>query len=230
MPRKESSRASVVDALPTSPFKLLMEHFNRACEAVHKLKHMIALYIEGDFNEAALVSVEISRLEHEADEIKRHLRTHIPRLILMPVSRQDILDILSSNERIADCAQDVAQILDMRQTKIPEDLRPQFEQFCGNVIESVDALRSMMVQLETVLESTFARIETEEVIEMGHHVHEHEYKADSANKALSKAIYQLEGEVSPLAVIHLMRFTDVLDKVADAAENAANKIVLIVSK
>ncbi len=223
-------RASVLDALPSSPFKILMEHFNRACRAVHKMKIMIELYLEGKYDEAASVSVEISRLEHEADDIKRHLRAHIPRLILMPVSRQDILDILSSNERIADSAQDVAQILDMRQTEIPKELRPQLERFCGNVIDCVDALRSMMEHIETVLESTFARIETEEVLEMGHHVHEHEYKADTANKELSKAIYQLEGKISPLAVIHMMRFTDVLDKVADSAENAANRIVLIVSK
>ena len=65
---------------------------------------------------------------------------------------------------------------------------------------------------------------------MGHHVHEHEYKADSVGKALSKAIYALEGSESSLAIFHLMKFADVLDKVADNAENAANKIILVVSK
>jgi predicted phosphate transport protein (TIGR00153 family) len=118
----------------------------------------------------------------------------------------------------------------MRQTKIPNELRPHFERFCGNVIDSVEALREMMDHLDDVLESTFARIDSEEVIAIGHHVHEHEYKADTANKELTKEIYQLEDKMSPLAIVHLMRFTDVLDGVADSAENAANKIVLIVSK
>jgi predicted phosphate transport protein (TIGR00153 family) len=230
MAKKKRSRASVVADLPNSPFKILMAHFDRVCKSVHKLKVMIDLYMEGKFTEASSVAVEISRLEHEADEIKRHLRATIPRMILMPVSKQDILDILSSNERIADSAQDVAQILDMRQTRIPDELCPQFEKFEGHVIDSVMALRKMMEHLETVIESTFARLETKEVIEMGHHVHEHEYKADSVGKALSKAIYGLEGSHSSLAIFHMMRFADVLDKVADNAENAANKVILVVSK
>jgi len=61
-------------------------------------------------------------------------------------------------------------------------------------------------------------------------VHEHEYKADSVNKELSRAIYALEGKESPMALVHMMRFTDVLDSVADNAENAALRMVLVVSK
>ena len=230
MPSRKRSKKSIVDKLPHSPFKILMAHFDRVCKSVHKLKDMLDLYMDGKFVEAAKVSVEISRLEHEADEIKRHLRAKVPRMILMPISKQDILDILTSNERIADSAQDVAQILDMRETVFPAEIHPLLIQFIGHVMDSVEALRDIMHHLETVLESTFARIETQEVIEMGHHVHEHEYKADSTNKQLSKAIYRLEGKVSSLAIVHMMRFTDVLDQVADNAENAALKIVIVVSK
>ena len=230
MPPRERSRTSIVDTLPQSPFKILMAHFDRSCRSVHKLNEMIELYLKGDFTEAASLSVEVSRLEHEADEIKRHLRATVPRMILMPISRQDILDILASNERIADSAQDVAQILDMRETVFPKAIHPMLKRFIRHVMDSVEALRDMMKHLEKVLARTFARIETQEVIALGHHVHEHEYKADSTNKQLSKAIYALEGKENPLAIFHMMRFTDVLDSVADNAENAALKIVLVVSK
>lgn len=230
MPNPDRFRSPLVQAMPESPFKVLMAHFDRCCMSVKKLKEMIDLYTKGDFTEASSVSVDISRLEHEADEIKRHLRATIPRLIFMPISKQDVLDILASNERIADSAQDVAQILGMRETSLPEEIHPLLERFVGHVVDSVQALRDMMEHLDKVLESTFARVETQEVIEMGHHVHEHEYKADSAGKGLSKVIYGLEGRESPLACFHMMRFIDVLDQVADNAENAALKIVIVVSK
>ncbi|MCK5251795.1 MAG: DUF47 domain-containing protein [Thermoplasmata archaeon] len=227
---RKHSRSTVIDTLPTSPIKVLMEHFGRCCTAVHKLNDMLFLYMDGKYAEAASLSVEISRLEHEADEIKRHLRASVPHMILMPISRQDLLEILASNETIADSAQDVAQILDMRETKIPEELIPLLEKFMGHIVEAVVALRRMMNHLDRLLESTFAKLETQTVIELGDHVHEHEYKADSAGKALSKAIYALEGSESSLAIFHLMKFADVLDKVADTAEHAANKIILVVSK
>ena len=227
---QEHFRSGLVKTLPQSPYKVLQEHFKKVCKAVHKLNDMIDLYMEGDFVGAASASVDISKLEHEADEIKQHLRSHLPRMFLMPISRADLLEILSSNERIADSCQDVAQILDMRQTKVPEEIKPTLEKFVGHVVDSVIALREMMAHLNLVLESTFAKVETQEIIELGHRVHEHEYMADSAGKELVKQIYSLEGKESFLAIYHMMRFTDVLDSIADSAENAANKMMLTVSK
>jgi len=223
-------RSGLLETIPGSPYKILQEHFKRVCKAVRKLDKMVKLYLEGNFTEAASVSVEISRLEHEADELKRHLRTTLPRKIFMPISKEDLLAILASNERIADTCQDVAQILDMRETKIPEGLHPLLERFLGHIIDAVDSLRDMMNHLERLLESTFAKVETNVIITLGHRVHEHEYKADSVNKELSRAIYALEGKESPMALVHMMRFTDVLDSVADNAENAALRMVLVVSK
>ncbi|NIP35785.1 MAG: DUF47 family protein, partial [Thermoplasmata archaeon] len=126
--------------------------------------------------------------------------------------------------------QDVAQILDMRETDIPIELHAMVEEFLGHVISAVDTLREMMNLLEKLLESTFAKTGTQEILDLGHRVHEHEYKADSINKQLSKAIYALEGKESPMALFHMMRFADVLDSVADHAENAALRLVLVVSK
>ncbi len=223
-------RSGLLETIPGSPYKVLQEHFKRVCKAVRKLDKMVKLYLEGNFTEASSVSVEISRLEREADELKRHLRATLPRKIFMPISKEDLLAILASNERIADTCQDVAQILDMRETIIPEGLHPLLERFLGHIIDAVDSLRDMMNHLERLLESTFAKVETNVIITLGHKVHEHEYKADSVNKELSRAIYALEGKESPMALVHLMRFTDVLDSVADNAENAALRMVLVVSK
>jgi predicted phosphate transport protein (TIGR00153 family) len=230
MTGQDHFRSGLLETIPTSPYKMLDEHFKKVCRAARKLDKMVKLYLEGDFTEAASLSVEISRLEHEADELKRNLRAALPRKIFMPISKEDLLAILRSNERIVDTCQDVAQILDMRETKIPEELHPLMESFLGHIIDAVDSLRVMMDLLDRLLESTFGKFETKKILELGHEVHEHEYKADSVNKQLSKAIYALEGKESPMALYHMMRFCDVLDSVADHAENAALRLVLIVSR
>ena len=223
-------RSALIDALPKSPYKQLMEHFKRVCKATRRMDRMIQLYMDGNFIEASEVSIEVSKLEHEADEIKAHLRRTMTRMILTPISKAEFLEILRSNERIADGCQDVAQILDMRKTKLPEDLHPMFKEFVSHIIEAVDSLRDMMDMLGEVFESTFARIDTQHLVDLGHRVHEHEYKADSINKQLSKAIYALEDKESPLAIFHMMKLADVLDSVADNAENAALTMVNAVSK
>lgn len=230
MADQDHFRSGLLQTLPKNPYKILQDHFDLVCKAVHKLNDMMDLYMEGDFVGAASVSVEISSLEHEADHLKQFLRRHLPRTFLMPISRADLLEILSSNERIIDSCQDVAQILDMRQTTVPEEIRPPMEEFVGAVVDSVTALRSIMKNLAHLLESAFAKIEIQEIMDQGYRVHEHEYRADKAGKDLVKAIYALEGKESFLAIYHMMRFTDVLDRVADNAENAANIMMLVVSK
>lgn len=230
MTGQDHFRSGLLETLPRSPYKMLDEHFKKVCRATRKLDKMVKLYLDGDFTEAASVSVEISRLEHETDEIKRTLRSSLHRKLFMPISVEDLLAVLSSNEKIVDTCQDVAQILDMRETKIPEELHPLMESFLGHIVDAVDSLRDMMNLLEKLLESTFAKVGTQQVIALGHQVHEHEYKADSVNKQLSKAIYDLEGKENPMALVHMMRFCDVLDSVADHAENAALRLVQVVSK
>jgi predicted phosphate transport protein (TIGR00153 family) len=230
MTGQDHFRSGLLETLPGSPFKILDEHFKRVCRATRKLDKMVKLYMDGEFSEASSISVEISRLEHEADELKRNLRASLPRKIFMPIPKEDLLAILGSNERIVDSCQDVAQILDMRETKIPKELHPLLESFLGHIIDAVDTLRDMMNLLEKLLESTFAKVGTDEILALGHMVHEHEYKADSVNKQLSRTIYALEEKESPMTLFHLMRFSDVLDSVADHAENAALRMVLVVSK
>jgi predicted phosphate transport protein (TIGR00153 family) len=230
MTGQDHFRSGLLETLPGSPYKILDEHFKRVCKATRKLNRMVRFYLEGNFNEAASLSVEISRLEQEADELKRNLRASLPRKIFMPIAKEDLLDVLRYNERIVDTCQDVAQLLDMRETRVPEDLHPLYERFLGHIVDAVDSLRDMMNLLGRVLESAFAKVETKEVIALGQLVHEHEYKADSVNKQLSKAIYALEDKESPMALFHMMKFSDVLDSVADHAENSALKLVLVVSK
>ncbi len=230
MTGQDHFRSGLLETIPSSPYKMLEEHFKKVCRGVRKLDKMVKLYLEDNYSEAASVSVEISTLEHEADEIKRALRANLPRKLFMPIAKEDLLAILSSNELIIDRCQDVAQILDMRETDIPIELHAMVEEFLGHVISAVDTLREMMNLLEKLLESTFAKTGTQEILDLGHRVHEHEYKADSINKQLSKAIYALEGKESPMALFHMMRFADVLDSVADHAENAALRLVLVVSK
>ena len=54
----------------------------------------------------------IVRLEHEADEIKHEIRSHLPRRFFMAVERRDMLEILDAQDSIADVAQDIAELAD----------------------------------------------------------------------------------------------------------------------
>ena len=230
MPSSQRFKTDAPEPMPEAPYEMLMAHFDKVLRSVDKMAEMVDLYLRGEFDAAAKLSATVSRHEHEADEIKTHMRRTMPRLIFMPISRQDMLDLLTENERIADTAQDVAQILDLRQTKVPKSLHPLVRKYVEHVVQSVKALEVMMGHLGTLLEGSFSKGEAQKLLELGLRVHEHEYEADGLNKAAAKAVYALEGKESAVTIFHLLRFLDVLDGVADHAENASLKMVVVVSK
>lgn len=230
MPPSHRFKADAPEPMPEAPYEMLMAHFDRVLRSVDKMAEMVDLYLGGEFDAAATLSATVSMHEHEADDIKTHMRRTMPRLIFMPISRQDMLDLLTENERIADTAQDVAQILDLRQTRVPKSLHPLVRKYVEHVVQSVKALEVMMQHFGTLLEGSFSKGESQKLMELGLRVHEHEYEADGVNKAAARAVYALEGKESAVTIFHLLRFLDVLDGVADHAENASLKMVVVVSK
>jgi len=230
MPTQQQRRAEAPKQMPEGPFEMLVAHFDRVLRSVDKMAEMVDLYLKGDFDGASRLCAAVSAHEHEADDIKTHMRRSLPRLIFMPVSRQDLLDLLTENERIADTAQDVAQILDLRRTRVPRSLHPLVRRYVEHVVLSVKALEAMMQHFGTLLEGSFSKGESQKLMELGLRVHEHEYEADGVNKAAARAVYALEGKESAVTIFHLLRFLDVLDGVADHAENASLKMVVVVSK
>ena len=76
----------------------------------------------GDLDAIASRRQEIDRLEHAADEIKHEIRRHLPRRMFLAIERRDMLEILDYQDSIADVAQDIAELVDLRGMVIPKDL------------------------------------------------------------------------------------------------------------
>jgi len=106
-----------------SPFKPMQEHM----QAVKKCTAQVTKIFEAlcDSNQARVAEVKdkIFELEHEADAIKNEMRTHLPKSMMMPVDRRDLLEVLDLQDSIADTAQDIAGLLVERPMDVPEKMR-----------------------------------------------------------------------------------------------------------
>jgi len=91
-----------------SPIKPLQEHMYRVYMGIKNLTPLVEGMIAGDSEAILTAQVEIIKGEHDADEMKRELRTHLPKGLFMPVDRRDILDVLLRQDMIANQAKDVA--------------------------------------------------------------------------------------------------------------------------
>ncbi|MCP2521170.1 DUF47 family protein, partial [SCandidatus Aminicenantes bacterium Aminicenantia_JdfR_composite] len=79
-------------------------HAKISYEAVKKIRNVIEAYCEIDLEKLTKLDAEISEIEHKADKIKQNIRSNLPSSVLLPIERQDLLEFLSQQDKIADRA------------------------------------------------------------------------------------------------------------------------------
>jgi hypothetical protein len=105
-----------------SPVQPMQEHMSRATESVAQLVQFIEAVVAGDWTKAESLQQRIGRLENEADDQKKDLRLSLPSSLMLPVDRNDLLELLTTQDRIANRAKDIAGLMTGRRMEIPPQL------------------------------------------------------------------------------------------------------------
>lgn len=224
-------RAPVFNTLRRkSPFEGMLEHMNKVKECIEVLKKGLKDYYEGNFEKFSEIAKKVSKLEHEADLIKGNIRAHLPRSILMPVDKGQFQWLLREQDAILDHAENLAEMLEMRHTKIPKELRNLFIEHMEKVMETVKATEEAMNRFKILLETSFVTKERDMVKEKIHEVHRKEWEADQIKYKLTREIYKMEKKLKPMDEYHLLKIADWVDDIADHAENVADLIRAMIAR
>ena len=68
-----------------SPIGPMQQHIAKAHECASNLVPFFQAVIGEDWSRGELVQQEMSRLEKEADKLKRNVRIHLPKSLFLPV-------------------------------------------------------------------------------------------------------------------------------------------------
>ena len=228
---KDRFRAPVTDIFRRkTPFNQLVEHMCKVTEGINALEDGLIQYYKGDYEGFSGLAKKISKIEHEADIIKSNLRNHLPSNLLMPVDKGKFLWALREQDAILDHAENLAEMLDMRRTKIPKELQKTFIEHAECVMETVNAMEKAVCNINDLVVTGFVKREREQTKEYIYKVHEWEYKADKKKYEMNKEIYKLEKKLDPMDVYHLLKITHWVDEIADHAENVADWLRSMIAK
>ena len=112
-----------------SPFKPLRDHMDKVVESVIPLNDFFEALFQQDYSKLEKIQQQVIQAENEADSIKNEVRNNLPRNIFMPINRRDLLEMLDMQDSIADVAQDIVILLNIRKMKLPEELGQNVIQF-----------------------------------------------------------------------------------------------------
>src|SRR5688572_10722395 len=108
---------SIFNMFGPSPIRPIEQHMRKVHQCAKQLYPFFISVLNQDWQTANEIKEQIITLEKEADVIKRDLRLHLPTGLFLPVSRTDLLELLSAQDRIANTAQDIAGLISNRQMK-----------------------------------------------------------------------------------------------------------------
>jgi len=215
---------SIFRRLTYNPFEPLQQLLSKIDGCVSHIQPMIEANFEAKFDIVKDNFREITRAEHEADEIKNSIRDHLKRSLFMPIDRWHLLDIISAADKIADRVEDLGYLLTIRKTRIPEDLRPHFQDLTDKVLECYLALTVAIGQFDALVESGFAGPVADEVSAKIDHVCHLEWESDKIMYKLSQHIFEFEDRISTVDLFMIHDFARHLGEFADSCEKLAKQV------
>lgn len=213
-----------------SPIKPLQQHMTAVVQCAEQLKPFFDAVIAGDWRVAADLHDAIGHAEHRADELKKQLRLHLPKSLFMPMSRSDLLELLSVQDKVANRAKDISGVMLGRKTMIPEPLQEQMQQFVSASIEVVQQALKAINELDELLETGFGGSEIDFIETLLERLDELEDATDSLERDLRHKLFTLEGGLPPVDVIFLYQTIDSIGELANRAERVGGRLQLLLAR
>ena len=219
--------ANIFGASPVMP---LEKHIDVACRCAEKLQPLFAAAIGGDWEAASGVAEDIEALEHEADDLKKQIRLHLPRSLFMPVPRQDLLELLLVQDRIANRARDISDLIMMRRIQIPDAIADEFIVFVDRVIDAARQARKSVQELDELFTAGFRGAEVDLVTGMIEELDRIETETDAHQFELGKALFDIEASLNPVDAVFLHRAIELTGDIADMSERVGRRLELLLSQ
>ncbi|MEB8431344.1 MULTISPECIES: TIGR00153 family protein [Cocleimonas] len=213
-----------------SPITPLQEHMYRVYRCVRHLSPLIEGMVESDEKKVLNAQKAIAKGEHDADKMKRELRTHLPKGLFMPVDRRDVLDVLLRQDIIANQAKDIAALIVGRKMQLPAEMNEPFLVFTKRCIDSVKQALHTINELDELVETGFRGLEVERVEGMLSDLGAIESETDTMQDDLRATLFKLEDDLSPVDVIFTYRLIDWVGNVADNAERVGSRLSLMLAR
>lgn len=219
----------VANIFGTSPVQPLEKHVEVAYLCTKVLYPFFDAAISGDWDKASECQAEIGRLEQEADDRKKEIRKHLPKSLFMPVPREDLLELLLVQDKMANRARDIAGLVLGRRMQIPESLSDEFLEFVQRNIDAAKLARKSVRELDELFATGFRGAEAQLVEQLVEKLDQIETDTDNRQADLRASLFKIESEMSPVDVIFLYRVIELTGEIADMAERVGRRLELLLA-
>ncbi len=213
----------------SSPVKPLEKHIDISYRCARELRGFFAAAVKGNWSKARKVRAEIERLEHEADNLKKKIRLHLPKSLFMPVPREDLLELLLVQDKIANRTKDVSGLVVGRELQIPAEISEQFLDFVDRNVDAAKQARKSVRELDELFTAGFRGAEVVLVAGMIEKLDRIETDTDEKQAALRASLFAIEKTLDPIDAMFMYQVIELTGEIADMAERVGRRLELLLS-
>jgi predicted phosphate transport protein (TIGR00153 family) len=221
---------TIFELFGKSPFEPLAKHGQIVEEVIQEVRPLVEAFLAQDWSETKEVSDRISRQEHRADQLKAEIRDHLPRSLFLPVDRGDLLRLLKAQDAMADAVEDLAVLITMRQTRVPEALKAHVWALTDQILQAAKTWFTISKLLPQLQEAAFTGPEVKKVLDLIDTLGEQEWRSDQLGAQLGRESVLLEDELGAISLSFVMRIGQKLGDVPNHAETAGDMVRLMLAK
>src|SRR5690606_5439061 len=182
-----------------------------------------------DWDRAEELQQTVSNVEGVADDQKKSLRLSMPNTLFMPVARQDLIELLRTQDGIANRAKDIAGLMTGRRMQIPNELKDGFVGFVRRCYDAALQAQNTVDELDELYETGFGGAEARKVRKLIDEIGAIEADTDVLQRQLRADLFRIERDLYPVDVMFLYQVIDWIGDLADESERVGSRLHLILA-
>jgi len=222
-----------------SPIKPLQKHMQISLQCAERLIDFFTVSQKDDWQQAAQIQQTIVSLENDADTIKRDIRAHLPKTLFMPIPREDVLEILTMQDKLPNRVKDIAGLVLGRKLKFPEAVESIFMQLLNRAIDCARKIDLAIHEIDELLETSFSANEISLIENIISEVSDIEHQTDNLQIDARATLYQIERQLCSIDSMPMYKIIDVFflykileqtSEIADRAEQIGERLQVLIAK
>lgn len=221
--------STIFSIFARSPIKPLQQHIAKAHDCAQELLVFFKAVVARNWDEAGESQLKIAALERAADALKKQLCLQLPKGLFLSIPRSDILDLLATQDLIANKAKDISGLIYGRKMQIPSNLAGPTLTFVERSIDASQQAQKIINELDELLETTFSDTEVKLIETMIDKLDAIEHETDEMQVKLRHQLQQLENELPPIDVMFLYTIIESIGEIADWSQQVGRRLQLLLA-
>jgi len=223
-------RTTISSLFGSSPVSPLQAHMASVQDCIVELIPFFKAVLEEDWPKAKDQQKKISKLEREADKLKKKLRLNLPNSLFMPVSRRDLLEVLTMQDKIANKSKDIAGLIIGRKMTFPSEVSEKLLDFIRRCIDASNQAQKAINELDELVETGFSGREVKLVQEMIKKLDDIESDTDKIQVKVRAELFKKEKDLPPVDVMFMYRVIDGIGDLADLSQRVGSRLELMLAR